>query len=271
MVELSDITYSREESIAAVRNFYHLLTQLYMKESNVIEPPHGGWPSITSETMKGVGKSDEVVALLRNLPYIRRPDDPRYQAEGVPGMDFVDWQADCRDIAIGTANPENCKSFSEDVAISEDVPSTVIGLTYGGLWNSVYLLDTKYGIVHWRDCPFQVWSHYAEDLVVDDWEEYVPENELEWREECKTWSIVKFFEILKDQYLKLHYIPINPRKVLIEDTESDPDDMLSMLQAVYREHGWPDLDRYHKEECLKAVQKELNEHYPDYASDRGDE
>jgi len=71
MVVMSAITYSPKVCIAAVRDFYGLLTRLYMKESNDIELPEGGWPSITAETMKGVDKSDEVVALLRNLPYIR--------------------------------------------------------------------------------------------------------------------------------------------------------------------------------------------------------
>jgi hypothetical protein len=35
-----------------------------------------------------------------------------------------------------------------------------------------------------------------------------------------------------------------------------------MLQGIYREHGWPNLDVYDKKECLKAVQKALEEHYP---------
>ncbi|KAH8763891.1 hypothetical protein BGZ57DRAFT_712564, partial [Hyaloscypha finlandica] len=98
MVELSDINYSRENCITAVRDFYHLLTQLYMKEWDLIEPPEGGWPSITAETMKGL---DKLVALLRNLPYIRHHSDPRYQAEGVPGMEFADWQAECSYFALG--------------------------------------------------------------------------------------------------------------------------------------------------------------------------
>ena len=96
MVELSDITYPRNECVAAVRDFYHLLTQLYLNESDIIEPPEGGWPSITAETMKGLDKSDEVVALLHNLPYIRQHGESK---EGVPGMEFADWQAE-RNLAM---------------------------------------------------------------------------------------------------------------------------------------------------------------------------
>lgn len=78
---------------------------------------------------------------------------------------------------------------------------------------------------------------------MDAWEECVPENELEWREDYKTWTIEKFFEILKNQYLQLHYLPISPRKVLVQDAKSDPDPMLSMLQAVYSQTGWKSLAR----------------------------
>lgn len=38
-----------------------------------------------------------------------------------------------------------------------------------------------------------------------------------------------------------------------------------MLQGIYREYGWPNLDVYNKNGCLKAVQKALEENYPDKA------
>lgn len=33
-----------------------------------------------------------------------------------------------------------------------------------------------------------------------------------------------------------------------------------MLQRIYRQHGWPDVDRYRNEECLAAVSQALEEH-----------
>lgn len=42
MSMLEDISYSREASIAAVRDYYHFLTRMYMEESVVVEPPKGG-------------------------------------------------------------------------------------------------------------------------------------------------------------------------------------------------------------------------------------
>jgi hypothetical protein len=102
MVELDDITYPREEYIAVIRDFYSLLTKFYFREPSVIEPPEGGWLSITAETIRCVGKSDEVAELLPlRLSYIENHRDTRIQAEETSGNEFADWQFDCRDVAFG--------------------------------------------------------------------------------------------------------------------------------------------------------------------------
>lgn len=88
MPELTAVTYSREATIAAVTDYYESLTKLYLKNSQVIFPPEAGWPSITSadsDILATLGKSDEVLALLAHLPYIRRPGNWNDDAEGTPG------------------------------------------------------------------------------------------------------------------------------------------------------------------------------------------
>lgn len=45
--------------------------------------------------------------------------------------------------------------------------------------------------------------------------------------------------------------------------DTDKDDMMAMVQRIYREHGWPDLEAYRKEECLQAVHPALKERYSD--------
>ncbi|KAB5562952.1 hypothetical protein GE09DRAFT_765441 [Coniochaeta sp. 2T2.1] len=66
-----DITYSRQETVAAVTDFYQFLTKMYMKESQVVYPPEGGWPSIVNCYRDRLGKSDEAVGLLTHPPYIK--------------------------------------------------------------------------------------------------------------------------------------------------------------------------------------------------------
>jgi hypothetical protein len=41
-------------------------------------------------------------------------------------------------------------------------------------------------------------------------------------------------------------------------------EMETMLQEIYREHGWPNLENYKKEECIQAVKQALAKQYPDF-------
>jgi hypothetical protein len=47
--------------------------------------------------------------------------------------------------------------------------------------------------------------------------------------------------------------------------------MLSAVQEVYRSHGWPDLVRYEKRNCLADVKAMLQERFPDDAEEIEDE
>jgi hypothetical protein len=91
-------------------------------------------------------------------------------------------------------------------------------------------------------------------MVEDDPYDWAPENEAEWRSDSATWAIADFFEILKDQFRELHYVPISGERVLDANSRFPPDEgMIPALQEIYREHGWPDLERYRKRECLEVV------------------
>ena len=50
-------------------------------------------------------------------------------------------------------------------------------------------------------------------------------------------------------------------------TSYHPDDkgLILMLQDIYRSHGWPDLERYNKRDCLRDVKVALEKHYPRHA------
>lgn len=62
-----------------------------MDEEEVLWPPGDGWPGITLEGMRGLGKTDQVVELLRRLPYVRRGSGERrlhstYIPSSTPGV-----------------------------------------------------------------------------------------------------------------------------------------------------------------------------------------
>lgn len=45
-------------------------------------------------------------------------------------------------------------------------------------------------------------------------------------------------------------------------------EVMPMLEAIYREHGWPNLKRYRKRECLNAVKDLMERRDPDCADRR---
>jgi hypothetical protein len=71
--------------------------------------------------------------------------------------------------------------------------------------------------------------------------------------------------MLQEQFEQLWFILVNSRQVI--NTWSghlDDGEMEEMLQGIYREHGWPDLENYRKEECIEAVKEALAEQYPSF-------
>jgi hypothetical protein len=277
MPYLDNIEYSREDCIAAVRNYYGFLTAMYLKESEVVEPPEGGWPDITTDTLRGLGKTDEVISLLRHLPYINRGTKTDVE-HAVPRCRFADWHTLARKIIDGRSQAEQIKSLTEGY-YDENVPSHVIGLTIGGTIGGEdiprFLLDTKLGIIHWPNCPGEIFygppvgdtfEGPAFETIIDDPYDYAPENEAEWRAEGGRWTIADFFETLKDQFRRLLFVPVSSIEVIdvYYDVPEDKEGMIPMLQGIYREHGWPDLERFQKKDCLRAIRRAMADRYPDY-------
>ncbi|KAI1474545.1 hypothetical protein F4774DRAFT_325125 [Daldinia eschscholtzii] len=272
MPSLDEISYSRDVTVAATRDYYTFLTKMYLKESDVIEPPEGGWPNLTTN-LQSLGKTDEVLSLLRHLPYIRRHSDDRDQAQGAAECYFADWQKLGRYLASGRTTGEKLRLVTEGASIYENVPPYVVSLTAGGRSNPVFLLDTKFGVGHWYECPGEVRYEPSREPIEDDPYDYAPEKEAEWRADGQYWAIPDFFGELEDQFRELKFIPISSRKVIDVYTTrgSQADGMIPMLQEIYREYGWPNLVNYRKRECLEAVQTALEERYPDFADRRDDE
>jgi hypothetical protein len=276
MPELSDISYSREATIAAIRDYYAFLVALYLPESAIKEPPPEGWPSITADRMRVAGKTDEVVALLRHVPYISEPesdsDSDRGKFQGAPGCSFADYESLVR---IGPG-ADAIKLVTEGRDPCDDMPAHVVGLTTGGLtrghqpesWRrdgSVFLLDTRLGIVYWVECPAEIRYDSSIEQVEDAADAYV---------DGPAWALADFFDQLKNEFVELNFVPLSPRCVFETYSRPYPDavgsmetlhgDMLETVQDIYREHGWPDLEKYRKEECLLAVRKAVENQYPSY-------
>lgn len=258
---LGYVNFSRNVCVDAMRSYYDFLTKFYLDEHEIIEPPEGGWPHITPDTSKHLGKTDRVIDLLRHLPYMRRPIETGCQ--GGPRCYFADWQWLLQPDSPNRADVRRGSEFAH-------VPPSVVGLTFGNRDTPISLLDTEHGIVYWEDCPGEIQFNLHNDpaFIEPVWYEPddFPEEEI-WRGSCPAWPVEDFFEILKGQFRKLNFLPLNARSVTdIYRTHAPPSDgMVEELRDIYRQHGWPDLDAYRKEECLIAVSRTLQERYPQYA------
>lgn len=260
MPRLADISYSREATIAAVRGYYQFLARLYLPPSSIVEPPEGGWPQITQESLGHLGKTDEVVELLRRLPYVRDDGDAA-TPQVAPGTHFVDWAR------LATQNLDRASALlATDGDEWEHVPPHVVGLAREARWSFSFNLDTELGVVYWIKCPRAVQDSPSAEPVLDDAADYAPEEELGWRADGPAWAVPDLFELLQREFRRLDFVPAGPR-VVIDDYSNHSgeagDGSTEALRGVYRRHGWPDLDRYRKEECLEAVRNLLQERYPD--------
>lgn len=272
MSGLDSITYSRNATVAAVRDYYAFLASMYLDPADVQTPPATGWPSIDS--LQCTDKTPEVLDLLCHLPYIRQDEDDGTQA--FPGCRFADW----RQLAE-TAGPHDGLSLrecSEPVELVDRIPAYVVGLAYGGRENSTFLLDTKRGIVHWYECGDSIkygggeedpeWIQPVTDVDDPaDWED-LEEDEADWRAEHPAWSIADFFAILKQQFRDLVFVPVGSRVVYStreDEGAEDLGELLPAVQDIYRSHGWPNLEVFDKEACLREVRRVVREEHPDHA------
>lgn len=76
----------------------------------------------------------------------------------------------------------------------------------------------------------------------------------------------KLLRGLKDHFRRLNFVAISSRKVVHVWKTFPPDyeAMIAGVQEIYSQHGWPDLERYDKNKCLKAVTKFIKEQYHQY-------
>ncbi|KAI9172774.1 hypothetical protein HJFPF1_02288 [Paramyrothecium foliicola] len=74
---------------------------------------------------------------------------------------------------------------------------------------------------------------------------WAPEEEAEWRAEYPAWNVKDFFKLLKRQFLRSNFVPIN----------------------IYRYHGLPNLWDFRKEDCLQAVKALLREEFPEFVDE----
>jgi hypothetical protein len=141
----------------------------------------------------------------------------------------------------------------------------IIGLWVGHQDSPLVLLDTEYGIVYWPECNDEIRHGTSQEQVQDNSDTWASQDEADWRCDAPAWTVTDFFAMLREQFEQLRFLPVNSRQVITSNYGySDDSEMERMLQEIYREHGWPNLEHYRKEESIQAVEEALEGQYPDF-------
>ena len=129
---LAGASYSREEVIAAIQDFYELLIKLpYVSPNTLLLPPPEGWSGVNAQELRRRGKTEEVIDFLRDLPYLRGPE-PRRQ-----------WMIGPDTVEIAYCDGELYKEWLEEL---QPVPDHCILLTEIDARGDLSLVfDTKTG------------------------------------------------------------------------------------------------------------------------------
>ncbi|KAG9952247.1 hypothetical protein KCU85_g2155, partial [Aureobasidium melanogenum] len=258
MPNLDETTYSREVTIAAFRDYYEFLTDMFMPDDWIIEPPAGGWPSITKEKAELLGKNDEVYELMRHLPYL--PNSCLLVARAPA----ANWSSV---FEKRNFNRQDVRIITEGLEWP-NIPSSAFGLTRGGRDDFVFILDTRFGTVHWLEGPDIDFDSTKQPIIgpsggTKSFEDCTPENEHGWRSQT-AWTIPDFFEVLKNEFRTLRSVPVDACQVEYwfgdEDYEAleepnEGDILIRSIRDTYLEHGWPDMSVYQKDKCQDAVNK----------------
>ncbi|KAJ5678351.1 uncharacterized protein N7477_003984 [Penicillium maclennaniae] len=238
-------TYNREAATSAITDLYESLTTLlYVEPTDILYPPPGGWPHITqeNEAFASLNKTDEVIELLRHLPYLDSRRNAWYIRPWSTICDYVN---------------KDPRKYVSVVPDEFKFPPWVINITDSGRYGKSLIFDTSDGTA----------TEYALDGFIYK-PDYAEDDPRYWRVECEpdTEPLVDRLGYYKQRFQKLNWIP-EVQKVgswprvyewYEEPTGSYGDDKGKMIRDIYLEYGWPDF--FDREACQQALEKFYYDH-----------
>lgn len=247
MPRVNEITYSRDATVQASRDYFQFLVSMYMDESEIYEPPQNGWHEIHWSGWHNFDKTDRVIDLLRHLPYVDMA------VEIAPNCELVDWYTTPADM-----DGEDIKEATEPHPEDAMIPSHIVGLTLQCTKGLTFLLDTELGVIYWHE-----WMSEAKIGIPEiegdpyDWvdDDLISEDKVEWRAGSGIWEITDFFRLLKAKFETLDFVPFRRDYVRAAwyGRPVEAQETLEGAQKIYKDHGWPDLGKYRKNDCLASI------------------
>ncbi|KAI0109050.1 hypothetical protein GGR51DRAFT_514145 [Nemania sp. FL0031] len=177
--------------LAAIHEFYSAIIRLpYFDVDALVPAPPGGWSGVNADELRKRGKTEEVIQLLRHLPYLRNPSEHRK------------WMLSPDTFAISYCDGDMYGSLMDEL---QPTPAHCIWLTAHDSRDGIdLLLDTHTGSI-------TEWAMLGRGLMIDYAEYEQMDRADRWM--CyPTMSAVDFFKLWQARWEKLVWIPVyNPR------------------------------------------------------------
>ncbi|WYZ35796.1 hypothetical protein EsH8_X_000443 [Colletotrichum jinshuiense] len=103
--------------------------------------------------------------------------------------------------------------------------------------------------------------------VVDDHYDWAPEEEAEWRAEYPAWTVADFFEILKDWFRRLNFVPVSSGSVLdvYRRLDAEEEAVVYEVEVSTGSTAGKIWRASAKIVCLAAVRRALGKQHPYHA------
>jgi hypothetical protein len=221
-------TYSHEATVSAITSYYKFLSKLYLGPSTVIHPPSEGWPSITAQSLAPLQKNPTVLRLLQHIPYFNQPGgDKVVLAQGTWPVLYHEpkFQASIREASE--------REWLVEPIYNVALPPYAVCLAKGKRDGYYIILDTERGVIVWGR-PADPWGNETNDLTPGDID---PEGPEQWKL-VETFEVHEFFEMLKDKFRKMEWMP-HPSGVTDVYEADEDDEGCEVLKKILRDAGWP--------------------------------
>ena len=241
-------SYDQDLIVRELTSLYQLLTRVHIAPSELLLPPDGGWPALTPQYLRPMGKTARVNELIRHLPYIRR--------EQYDNKTTIWRESACIDYRGANVTHLLRQSKDPDVDACDvwwTTPAHVVTLSEPsqGRYGYHLLLDTERGTVSTCDYmegpdKFPRYQNYKlgsndPDIHGDGWKDH------------HAFSVSDLCEIIKQDWTSMNMIATSAEEY---ETKSWHDQAtLDKFRKIFENHNWL-RKGYKQEECLKAS-KEL--------------
>ncbi|KAF4857021.1 hypothetical protein CGCSCA4_v000197 [Colletotrichum siamense] len=242
--------YNRDAVVSLVKGHYRLLVDMgHLHPEALQAPPETGWTDeeLNVDALRTLGRSDNVIDLLRHLPY-PRAGAPSTDEAGDDAVVYYEtkvlsylrnkWQPEKDPDPNWHERPFAMLGLAP---FDKPLPPHMVSLTYDeAAIGVIWLIDTERGCVY----P-QGDDYYLYDDAPAEAEEDAP-----WLN-AKAVSFQTFFEKMHKDISSLKLVPAPAAGNFGAAIRAVNDPDAKAMKKLYREYGWPDAFR--KDDFLRAA------------------